>query len=102
MNWAEGDSFEHWLVMYSQILILDIFSSKKVTDCSFKKDFLNIFIFLHSQIPYFQIVISLPNIVLSYLFRFQLMYKSKLKKITFTLMTGFVVHGHIFGQNPIF
>ncbi len=37
---------------------------KKVLD-NFKGDFLNILIFLHPQIPDFQIVVSRPNIVLS-------------------------------------
>ncbi len=32
---------------------------------NFKGDFLNILIFLHAQIPDFQIDVSLPNIVLS-------------------------------------
>ncbi len=32
---------------------------------NFKDDFLNISIFLHPQIPAFQIVVSQPNIVLS-------------------------------------
>ncbi len=39
--------------------------SKELHLDNFKGDFLNILIFLQPQIPDFQIVVSLPNIVLS-------------------------------------
>ncbi len=70
---------------------------------NFKGDFVSIFrFFLLPQIPYFQIVVSRPNIVLSgqtinkwkaYL-SFQMMYRSQFRKKN-TLMIGFVVQGHM-------
>ncbi len=48
-----------------------------------KDDFVNIWIFLHPQIPDFQIVVSQPkkNNKKAYLFSFQMMYKSKFWKM---------------------
>ncbi len=65
-----------------------------------KCDFLRIFKkMLHPQIPDFQIVVSLPNIVKPYIngkriySAFRWCIKINLEKLT--LMTGFVVQGHI-------
>ncbi len=46
---------------------------------NFKDDFLNIQMFVHPQIPYFQIL-SKPYINGNYLFSFQMMHKSQFHK----------------------
>ncbi len=65
---------------------------------NFKDYFLNIYIFLHPQIPDFQIVVSQPNIVLY--INGKIIYSAfrwcrNLNFNKLTLMTGFVVQGHI-------
>ncbi len=61
---------------------------------NFKGDFLNIVIFLHPQIPDFQILSNQWNRIYS---AFGWCVNLSLKKLT--LMTGFVVQGHIYHDN---
>ncbi len=60
--------FHEYILYRKYIKISFLFSNMHCQELylgNFKSDFLNIKIFLHPQVPDFQIVVSQPNIVLS-------------------------------------